>query len=142
MAKVGNKWDIEVNSVKQLGSEPSEITGLFTYVVSGVATSEKGEVHYFAAQNNLDRRYADRFKVNWNGGAPRMPKVVGHGMEDSAKSLSDNGVTPHLFMGRGARIAVAHMCKKLLGKHLATASGRAAVVASFKELEGESVAAK
>jgi len=139
--KVGNKWDIQVTSVKQLGSKPSEITGIFTYVVSGVATSEDGDVHHFAAQNNLDRRYADRFKVNWNGGAPRMPKEVGHGIEDDAKALSENGVSPQLFMGRGARIAIARMCKELLGKYLTTETGREAIVESFKMVEEEEEAA-
>ena len=137
MAKVGNKWNIEVTEIKQMGIEPSEVTGLHTYVVSGIATSEDGDVHHFAAQNNLDRRYADRFKVNWNGKSPRMPKEVGHGIDDEAKKLSANGVTPSLYMGRGARIAIARMCKELLGKHLSTAGGRALVAAAFKELDEE-----
>ena len=42
-------------------------------------------------------------------------------------------VTPSLYMGRGARIAIARMCKELLGNHLATTSGRAALVAAFQE---------
>ena len=131
MAQVNNngKWTIEVKEIKQVGTEPSGITGLVTYVVSGVATSTEGDVHYFAAQNNLDRRYADRFKVNWNGGRPRMPKVVGHGMDDEVKAASK--VSRNLLMGRGARIAIARMCKELLGKHLR--SNREALVVAFKE---------
>jgi len=128
MATVGNKWEIEVKEIKQVGSEPSGITGLMTYVVTGVATSTEGDVHFFAAQNNLDRRYADRFKVNWNGNRPRMPKAVGHGMDDEVKAAST--VSSNLFMKRGARIAIAGMCKQLLGKHLGT--DRAALVAAFK----------
>ena len=141
MAKVGNKWNIEVSEIKQLGTESSEITGLHTYVVSGIATSEDGDVHHFAAQNNLDRRYASRFKVNWNGKNPRMHKEVGHGIEDDAKNLSTNGVTPSLYMGRGARIAIARMCKELLGKHLETTSGRISLVKAFQEAAEDDEAA-
>jgi len=131
MAQVNNnsKWDIEVKEIKQVGTEPSGITGLMTYVVSGVATSVDGDVHFFAAQNNLDRRYADRFKVNWNGSRPRMPKEVGLGLDDEVKEVST--VSKNLFMGRGARIAIARMCKELLGKYLST--DRTALVKAFQE---------
>jgi len=140
MATVGNKWNIEVTEIKQLGSEPSQVTGLHTYVVSGIATSTEGDVHHFAARNNLDRRYADRFKVNWNGSKRRMPEEVGHGFSDEAKALASGGISKELYMGRGARIAIARMCKELLGKHLSSTSGRAAVVKAFKEAKEEAAA--
>ena len=141
MATVGNKWDIEVTEIKQLGSEPSQITGLHTYVVSGVATSTEGDVHNFAARNNLDKRYPERFKVNWNGSKRRMPEEVGLGFSDEDRALAASGISKDLFMGRGARIAIAAMCKELLGKHLSSTSGRAAVVKAFKESKEEEVAA-
>ena len=136
MATVGSKWNIEVTEIKQLGSTPREDTGLHTYVVSGVATSTEGDVHHFAARNNLDKRYADRFKVNWNGNKARMPEEVGHGFSDEDKA-SSNGISGELYMGRGARIAIARLCKTILGRHLESTSGRSAVVKAFKEAQEE-----
>jgi hypothetical protein len=123
MATVGSKWNIEVTEIKQLGSTPREDTGLHTYVVSGVATSTEGDVHHFAARNNLDNK-------------ARMPEEVGHGFSDEDKA-SSNGISGELYMGRGARIAIARLCKTILGRHLESTSGRSAVVKAFKEAQEE-----
>ena len=58
-----------------------------------------------------------------------MPKAVGLGMDEEVKAASK--ISRNLLMGRGARIAIARMCKELLGKHLR--NNREALVAAFKE---------
>lgn len=81
--------------------------------ISGIAKSPEGVAHKFVATDRMDPRYPDRFKVNWNGLQPRMPKPVGHGVQEEVLSCTA-GVDPGLFMGRGARVAIARMARLLV----------------------------
>ena len=102
------RYDFEINEdgCTVLGRHAS--SGLATVVVQGICNDKDGNDFDFVARNNLDLRYPERFKVNWNGSKARMPEAVGHGMDDETKEgrkISDN-----LYMTRGARIAIARKC--------------------------------
>ena len=113
MAKVSNKWQMELGEINQVGHDIR--TKLMTYAISGVAIApDTGRRYNFAVTNNLDVRYPDRFKVNWNGKEARMPKAVGTGVAEEVVQATGKKITPHLFMGRGGRIAVARWAKNLV----------------------------
>ena len=80
-------------------------------VVSGICTNADGISFNFVATNNLDQRYPERFKVNWNGSKARMPEVVGFGIADDVRGTRK--VSEDLYFTRGARIAIAAKCKAL-----------------------------
>tara|TARA_B100000700_G_scaffold273489_1_gene317870 strand:- start:334 stop:705 length:372 start_codon:yes stop_codon:yes gene_type:complete len=103
-------YTFSIESTEQLGIHPK--SGLHTVVVSGVATNPDGVKLNFVATNNLDMRYADRFKVNWNGNKARMPEAVGHGIDDEIKAAGHK-VSESLYMNRGARIAIARKAKEV-----------------------------
>ena len=115
MAKANLKWTFSIKETKELAVHPK--SGLITWSVSGVATSPEGADSFFIATNNLDPRYPDRFKVNWNGKNPRMPKPTGHGVADEVKAAA-HSVSKGFLLSRGARIAIARQCKLLLGHKL------------------------
>jgi hypothetical protein len=77
-------FSISPDDVTVLGAHPK--SGLPTISIQGQCTSPDGDVYDFVATNNLDLRYADRFKVNWNGNKARMPEVAGHGLTDEVKA--------------------------------------------------------
>jgi hypothetical protein len=99
-----------IESTERLAVHPK--SGLHTVIVSGVATNPDGVKLNFVATNNLDMRYADRFKVNWNGNKARMPEAVGHGIDDEIKAAGHK-VAEDLYMNRGARIAIARKAKEV-----------------------------
>ena len=104
------KYTFSIESTERLAVHPK--SGLHTVIVSGVATNPDGVKLNFVATNNLDMRYADRFKVNWNGNKARMPEVVGHGIDDDVKAAGHK-VAESLYMNRGARIAIARKAKEV-----------------------------
>ena len=108
MARIDNSYSFSINSddVKVLGCHPK--SGLPTISIQGECTSPDGDTYAFVATNNLDLRYADRFKVNWNGSKARMPEVVGFGIADDVKTGTK--VSEDLYFTRGARIAIARKC--------------------------------
>jgi|TARA_R110000765_G_scaffold374616_1_gene465177 hypothetical protein len=113
MAKVSNKWQMELSEINAVGHNID--TKLMTYAISGVAVApETGRRYNFVVTNNLDVRYPDRFKVNWNGKEARMPVQVGRGVSDEVVEATGRKITPHLYMGRGGRIAVARWAKNLV----------------------------
>ena len=71
------KYTFSIETTERLAVHPKST--LHTVIVSDVATNPDGVKLNFVATNNLDMRYPDRFKVNWNGNKARMPEVVGHG---------------------------------------------------------------
>jgi hypothetical protein len=83
-------------------------SGLPTIVIQGLCTDKDGNTFDFVASNNLDLRYADRFKVNWNGSKARMAEVVGLGLGEDR--TANHSISNGLFMTRGARIAIARHC--------------------------------
>ena len=106
-----SSYEFEITSNEVLtGAHPK--SGLLTAIVSGVCTNADGVSFDFIATNNLDQRYPERFKVNWNGSLPRLPKHVGHGLEDERKAAGHKPARG-LYMTRGARIAIALRCKQL-----------------------------
>jgi hypothetical protein len=104
-----SRYMFEILSSDELAAHPK--SGLKTVVVSGTCTNADGVSFDFIATNNLDQRYPERFKVNWNGKAARMPKVVGFGIADDVRT--GRKVTEELYFTRGARIAIARKCKEL-----------------------------
>ena len=92
-------------------------SGLATVIIQGICTDKDGKDFNFVATNNLDLRYPERFKVNWNGKNPRMPKPTGHGVQDEVKAAA-HSVSEGFLLSRGARIAIARQCKLLLGHKL------------------------
>jgi len=112
-------YTFSIESTERLAIHPK--SGLHTVIVSGVATNPDGVKLNFVATNNLDMRYADRFKVNWNGNKARMPEAVGHGIDDEIKAAGHK-VAESLYMNRGARIAIARKAKEV-ALHL-TAPGK------------------
>ena len=105
-----SSYTFEITSSEQLARHPK--SGLCTVVVSGFCTDPDGKRLAFVATNNLDMRYPERFKVNWNGNLPRLPKAVGHGLDDERKQAGHRP-SRGLYMTRGARIAIAMKCKAL-----------------------------
>lgn len=110
MATTANaRYSFEITSSEALAAHPK--SGLAKVIVSGVCTNADGISFDFVATNNLDQRYPERFKVNWNGSKARMPKVVGHGISDDVKA--GRKVSEGLYFTRGARIAIARKCLAL-----------------------------
>lgn len=105
MSTANLRWSFSITDIRR------SATGQIA--VSGVARSPEGTEHKFVATDRMDPRYPTRFKVNWNGMLPRMPKPVGHGVKDEVLACTA-GVDEDLFMGRGARVAIARMCKDLV----------------------------
>ena len=110
MATTANaKYTFDITSSEALSAHPK--SGLSTVVVQGVCTNPDGVSFDFIATNNLDQRYPERFKVNWNGSKARMPEVVGFGIADDVRS--GRKVSENLYFTRGARIAIARKCLAL-----------------------------
>ena len=104
-----SSYDFEITSSEELAAHPK--SGLPTVIVAGVCTNPDGISFDFIATNNLDQRYPDRFKVNWNGSKARMPEVVGFGIAEDVREGTK--VSDELYFTRGARIAIARQCKVL-----------------------------
>ena len=111
MAVANSSYSFEITSTEK--GSPNRRSGLRTFVISGICTDKDGQTFNFVATNNLDMRYPERFKVNWNGKQARMPKVVGHGVSDSRLKLA-HAVSSDLYFTRGARVAIARRCKELV----------------------------
>ena len=109
MATANAKYQFDSTSSEALAPHPK--SGLATVIVQGVCTNADGVSFDFVATNNLDQRYPERFKVNWNGNKARMPKVVGFGIADDVRS--GRKVSEGLYFTRGARIAIARKCLAL-----------------------------
>ena len=111
MATTANaRYTFEITSSEALAAHPK--SGLSKVIVSGVCTNADGISFDFVATNNLDQRYPERFKVNWAGNQPRMPKVVGYGLAEDV-TAAGHKVAEKLYFTRGARIAIAGRCKAL-----------------------------
>jgi len=119
MTTANSSYDFEITSADALAAHPK--SGLATVVISGVCTNADGISFDFVATNNLDQRYPERFKVNWNGSKARMPKVVGFGIADDVRS--GRKVAENLYFTRGARIAIARRCKAMWPESKQTAVG-------------------
>ena len=117
-------FSIDSEDVSVLSAHPK--SGLPVITVSGECTNADGVSFNFVATNNLDQRYPERFKVNWNGNKARMPEVVGHGIGDDVRG--SRAVSKDLYFTRGARIAIAKKCITLfpLWKQKAGAIGEEA----------------
>ena len=110
MATTANaRYSFEISGSEVLAPHPK--SGLHTVVVQGICSDAEGGTFDFVATNNLDMRYPERFKVNWNGNKARMPEVVGHGLDDERKA--GRSISEGLYFTRGARIAIARKCKSL-----------------------------
>ena len=105
MATANLRWTFSITSVTT--------SPLGTTAVSGIARGPEGQEHKFVATDRMDPRYPTRFKVNWNGLLPRMPKPVGHGVPEATLAVTE-GHDPELLIGRGGRVAIARMCKALV----------------------------
>ena len=119
MATANAKYEFDITSSEALAPHPK--SGLATVIVQGVCTNADGVSFDFVATNNLDQRYPERFKVNWNGNKARMPEVVGFGIADDVRC--GRKVSEGLYFTRGARIAIARKCLALwpVGKQQAAA---------------------
>ena len=106
MTTASSQYIFEITSSEALTSHPK--SGLAVVVVEGTCTNPDGDSFDFVAQNNLDQRYPERFKVNWNGNKARMPEVVGFGISEDV--TSGRKVSDDLYFTRGARIAIARKC--------------------------------
>tara|TARA_R110002073_G_scaffold306150_2_gene475351 strand:+ start:326 stop:685 length:360 start_codon:yes stop_codon:yes gene_type:complete len=104
-----SKYSFQILSSEDLAAHPK--SGLKTIVVQGICTNADGISFDFIATNNLDQRYPERFKVNWNGKKARMPEVVGFGIAEDVRT--GRKVTEELYFTRGARIAIARKCKEI-----------------------------
>ncbi len=102
-------FSIDAEDINVMAIHPK--SGLPTVSIQGSCTSPDGDTFDFVATNNLDMRYADRFKVNWNGNKARMPEVAGHGLEDQVKA--GRRITAALVIPRGPRISIARKCAQL-----------------------------
>ena len=110
MATTANaRYTFEITSSEALAAHPK--SGLSKVIVSGVCTNADGVSFDFVAANNLDQRYPERFKVNWNGSKARMSEVVGFGIADEVRG--SRSVSENLYFTRGARIAIARKCLAL-----------------------------
>ena len=112
-ATANSSYTFTITSDEVLAAHPK--SGLPVIVVEGECTNPDGLSFNFIATNNLDQRYPERFKVNWNGKKARMPEVVGHGVSDSRLKLA-HAVSSDLYFTRGARVAIARRCKELVPK--------------------------
>ena len=110
-ATANSSYSFSINSEDVTVLPPHPKSGLAVVTVSGVCTNADGISFDFVATNNLDQRYPERFKVNWNGSKARMPKAVGHGIADDVKA--GRKVSENLYFTRGARIAIARKCLAL-----------------------------
>ena len=108
-ATANSSYTFAITSDEVLAPHPK--SGLATIVVQGECTNPDGVSFNFIATNNLDQRYPERFKVNWNGSKARMPKAVGHGIADDVKA--GRKISENLYFTRGARIAIARKCLAL-----------------------------
>jgi len=106
MATASSQYTFEITSSEALAAHPK--SGLSVVVVEGTCTNPDGVSFDFVAQNNLDQRYPERFKVNWNGNKARMPEVVGFGIAEEV--TAGRKVSEDLYFTRGARIAIARKC--------------------------------
>jgi len=142
MAQANSNYSFSISSedVAVLGAHPK--SGLATVVIQGLCEDKDGNVFHFAARNNLDLRYPERFKVNWNGSKARMPEVAGLGFDD--ESREGKVISDDLYMTRGARIAIARQCIALYPQPmqfaLATGSDEPAAVEEVAEEVAEDVA--
>ena len=102
-------FSIDSEDVSVLAAHPK--SGLPVITVSGECTNADGVSFNFVATNNLDQRYPERFKVNWNGNKARMSEVVGFGIADEVRG--SRSVSENLYFTRGARIAIAKKCISL-----------------------------
>jgi len=109
MATANARYAFEITDSEVLAPHPK--SGLATVVIQGICTNADGVSFDFIATNNLDQRYPERFKVNWNGSKARMPEVVGLGIADDVRS--GRKVSQDLYFTRGARIAIAKRCISL-----------------------------
>ena len=109
MATANSSYDFLISSSEALAAHPK--SGLAPVIVTGVCTNSDGISFDFVATNNLDQRYPERFKVNWNGSKARMPEVVGFGIAEDVRGR--HKVSKDLYFTRGARIAIARKCKAL-----------------------------
>ncbi len=109
MATANARYAFEITDSEVLAPHPK--SGLATVVIQGTCTNADGISFDFIATNNLDMRYPDRFKVNWNGNKARMPEVVGLGIAEDVRG--SRKVSSDLYFTRGARIAIARKCKGL-----------------------------
>ena len=109
MATANARYAFEITDSEVLAPHPK--SGLATVVIQGTCTNADGISFDFIATNNLDQRYPERFKVNWNGSKARMPEVVGLGIADDVRS--GRKVSDDLYFTRGARIAIARKCQQI-----------------------------
>ena len=108
-ATANSSYTFAITSDEVLAPHPK--SGLATIVVQGECTNPDGVSFNFIATNNLDQRYPERFKVNWNGNKARMSEVVGFGIADEVRG--SRSVSENLYFTRGARIAIAKKCISL-----------------------------
>lgn len=111
MATANSSYSFDVTEI--LRGSLNVKSSLVTITVVGKCTDPDGNTFGFVAANNVDMRYPERFKVNWNGTKPRMPKVAGFGLKEDVQAK--NTISENLYFTRGARIAIAKMCKDLIG---------------------------
>tara|TARA_Y100000034_G_scaffold117436_1_gene156872 strand:- start:36 stop:422 length:387 start_codon:yes stop_codon:yes gene_type:complete len=122
MATANARYTFEITGSEMLAAHPK--SGLLTVVVEGICTNADGVSFDFIATNNLDQRYPERFKVNWNGSKARMPEVVGLGIADDVRG--SRKVSQDLYFTRGARIAIAKKCITLFPLWMQQAKSAAA----------------
>ena len=108
-ATANSSYTFAITSDEVLATHPK--SGLPVIVVEGECTNPDGLSFNFIATNNLDQRYPERFKVNWNGSKARMSEVVGFGIADEVRG--SRSVSENLYFTRGARIAIAKKCISL-----------------------------
>ena len=126
-----SRYMFEILSSDELAAHPK--SGLKTIVVSGSCTNADGISFDFIATNNLDQRYPERFKVNWAGNQPRMPRVVGYGLAEDVPQAGHK-VAEQLYFTRGARIAIAGRCKALWPRGKQRRLAAAAAAKRFSDL--------
>ena len=119
-ATANSSYTFAITSDEVLAAHPK--SGLPVIVVEGECTNPDGLSFNFIATNNLDQRYPERFKVNWNGSKARMPEVVGFGIADEVRG--NRKVAEELYFTRGARIAIARRCKALWPQFKQEAAGQ------------------
>jgi len=111
---------ITQDGVNVRGAHPK--SGLANVIIQGICTDKDGKDFNFVATNNLDLRYPERFKVNWNGSKARMPKKAGLGISKDLKGSLK--VSRDLYFTRGARIAIARKCIALFPVEMQSLKGR------------------